>query len=164
MYSTLIKSFKTKLKKNEIVNHSHHIRIVHISMFSFQLTNGECLPPKDCAFVGCCCSYTSIGIDINCASNSSQEKPPFPNRQDTDKTQILRLTIFNYDFSELPSKAFNGLEIQTIRLYDNNLKVIRQDSFTGLTGLEELTIEEENAIEIIEPNSLDPIKTAFLNW
>jgi hypothetical protein len=47
-------------------------------------------------------------------------------------------------------------------LYENNLKAIRQDSFTGLSGLEELTIEEEKAIEIIEPNALDPIKNSLL--
>jgi hypothetical protein len=132
---------------------------------SLALVNGDtqaCLPSNQCPYRDCCCAKVNSNtndVAITCEQNMNKfpdRNPAFSSASASTST-FMQLTIRNPKFATLPSKAFDGLHIQKIRLENNGLTTIKSDSFNGLRGFYELRFVRQD-ITRVEHNALNAIK------
>lgn len=142
---------KKKEKKMKLI-------ILFLTILATNNHNGvQFLPASQCAFISCCCDQRG---DITCKISSLNEQN-FPQRTPLANTSyslyINDLRIINHKFRVLPANAFDGLRINNLFLFDNDLETIKTDSFSGNMGIKGLYMKGQNVTQV-ELNAFEPIR------
>jgi Leucine-rich repeat (LRR) protein len=135
------------------------INIILVLTFAFYVekSSAQIYQPVNCnLFQGCTCSLkTNVKYDIQCLP-SEKLRPSFPLRNNlTLQPLIGLLMISSYNFTTIPPRIFQGLNIESLFLTDNNLINITKESFAAITSLRYLNIFEK--LLNIEPDTFRTI-------
>lgn len=129
---------------------------IKIILLTLNGVNGQ---RSECLFFGCVCVENSVRNvwEIQCTSNGTAGE--FPLKLPIQQNKPIRsLTIENYNFKEIPSLTFYGMNISHIHLKNNKLERIKIDSFYGLNGLKSLNFYNENYLKSFEKNAFKTIR------
>ena len=117
---------------------------------------------EPCIFETCKCyeAVSNRSMEIKCVNENMSEATPnyFPKRANvTVRLNISELRIEKYDFAQIPDDAFQGLSIERLWLYNNNLKTLTRNALRGIVNLENLAIGRYSNFEGLEAGAFDPI-------
>ena len=131
--------------------------------FGSLLTRGDNLL-EPCIFESCKCYQeleNSLKLNIECENQRKTDATPgyFPKMtENATKYSVSSMIVRNYDFKEIPAKAFDGLVLLKLTLASNGLERLTKNAFDGIKRLLFLTVIDEVNFEAIEAEAFDSLK------